>query len=43
VPATDPPTFAGVAATLALVSFFAAYLPGKRATQVDPMVAFRAD
>lgn len=43
VPATDPATFASVAAALALVSFFAAYLPGRRATQVDPMVAFRAD
>ncbi len=39
----DPVTFASVAATLALVSFFAAWVPGRRATQVDPMVALRTD
>ena len=43
VPANDPATFASVAAALALVSLFAAYLPGRRATRVDPMAAFRAD
>jgi predicted permease len=41
--ATDPVTFASVAAALALVSLFAAWVPGRRATQVDPMVAMRAD
>jgi putative ABC transport system permease protein len=43
VPATDPATFVAVAVGLAAVSFLAAYLPGRRATRVDPMVAFRAD
>jgi predicted permease len=40
---TDPATFASVAAGLALVSLAAAWVPGRRATQVDPIVAMRAD
>jgi putative ABC transport system permease protein len=40
---TDPVTFASVAAALALVSLFAAWVPARRATQVDPMMAMRAD
>ena len=40
---TDPLTFATVAAILALVSFFASWLPARRAASVDPMVALRAE
>ena len=39
----DPLTFFAVAVVLALVAASASYIPGRRATRVDPVIALRAE
>jgi len=43
VSASDPLTYIGTAAVMAVVAMAASYIPARNATRTDPLIALRQD
>jgi ABC-type antimicrobial peptide transport system permease subunit len=43
VEASDPATYAGVAGMLVAAALLSAWLPARKASHVDPVIAFRTE
>jgi putative ABC transport system permease protein len=43
IAATDPATFVTICTLIGAIALFATWLPARRATRVDPMVAIHYD